>query len=174
MNFMSKVWEELIKIQSYFDSALSQYGTEVSEPGMDRFNKPGWINKVLTSDAFRRAHLDVVDARETKGLWMMHCCIFPHIHNPAPIFGFDVIAGKNKITGVYYDNLNRNVVSTDGTKLFTQKISFDFLLSIPNNASKPTAKSICCPAAARIASVVLLKGIILALGYCFCISKAIK
>jgi phycocyanobilin:ferredoxin oxidoreductase len=34
---------------------------------------------------------------------MMHCCIFPHIHNPAPIFGFDVIAGKNKITGCFHD-----------------------------------------------------------------------
>jgi phycocyanobilin:ferredoxin oxidoreductase len=34
---------------------------------------------------------------------MMHCCIFPHTHNPAPIFGFDVIAGKNKITGCFYD-----------------------------------------------------------------------
>ena len=33
----------------------------------------------------------------------MHCCIFPHIHNPAPIFGFDVIAGKNKITGCFHD-----------------------------------------------------------------------
>jgi phycocyanobilin:ferredoxin oxidoreductase len=47
--------------------------------------------------------VDVVDARTTKGLWMMHCCIFPHTHNPAPIFGFDVIAGKNKITGCFYD-----------------------------------------------------------------------
>jgi phycocyanobilin:ferredoxin oxidoreductase len=44
-----------------------------------------------------------VDARESKGLWMMHCCIFPHIHNPAPIYGFDVIAGKNKITGCFHD-----------------------------------------------------------------------
>jgi phycocyanobilin:ferredoxin oxidoreductase len=34
---------------------------------------------------------------------MMHCCIFPYTHNPAPIFGFDVIAGKNKITGCFYD-----------------------------------------------------------------------
>ena len=33
----------------------------------------------------------------------MHCCIFPHTHNPAPIFGFDVIAGKNKITGCFID-----------------------------------------------------------------------
>ena len=70
---------------------------------MDRFNQPGWINRVWTSKDYRRAHVDVVDARETKGLWMMHCCIFPHIHNPSPIFGFDVIAGKNKITGCFYD-----------------------------------------------------------------------
>jgi hypothetical protein len=34
---------------------------------------------------------------------MMHCCIFPYTHNPAPIFGFDVIAGKSKITGCFYD-----------------------------------------------------------------------
>jgi phycocyanobilin:ferredoxin oxidoreductase len=70
---------------------------------MDRFNQPGWVNRVWSSASYRRAHVDVVDARETKGLWMMHCCIFPHIHNPAPIFGFDVIAGKNKITGCFHD-----------------------------------------------------------------------
>jgi hypothetical protein len=44
-----------------------------------------------------------VDAREKKGLWMMHCCIFPHTHNPAPIYGFDVIAGARKITGCFHD-----------------------------------------------------------------------
>ena len=70
---------------------------------MDRFNQPGWVNRVWTSDAYRRAHVDVVDARETKGLWMMHCCIFPHLHNSAPIWGFDVVAGKNKITGCFHD-----------------------------------------------------------------------
>jgi phycocyanobilin:ferredoxin oxidoreductase len=55
------------------------------------------------SSRYRRAHIDVVDARETRGLWMMHCCVFPHLDNPAPIFGFDVIAGKNKITGCFID-----------------------------------------------------------------------
>jgi phycocyanobilin:ferredoxin oxidoreductase len=34
---------------------------------------------------------------------MMHCCVFPHLDNPAPIFGFDVVAGKNKITGCFID-----------------------------------------------------------------------
>jgi phycocyanobilin:ferredoxin oxidoreductase len=100
---MSKVWDTLIEIEKFFESEFYATGSIIHEPGMDRFNQPGWINKVWMSSQYRRAHIDVVDARDTKGLWMMHCCVFPHIHNPAPIFGFDVIAGKNKITGCFYD-----------------------------------------------------------------------
>jgi phycocyanobilin:ferredoxin oxidoreductase len=100
---MSNVWDTLINIEQYFEQQFDATGTITHEPGMDRFNQPGWVNKVWTSARYRRAHIDVVDARETKGLWMMHCCIFPHTHNPAPIFGFDVIAGKNKITGCFID-----------------------------------------------------------------------
>lgn len=99
----SKVWDTLIEIQHLLEQKFSETGTEVFEPGMDRFNQPGWVNRVWTSDKYRRAHVDVVDARDSKGLWMMHCCIFPHTHNPAPIYGFDVIAGKNKITGCFHD-----------------------------------------------------------------------
>jgi phycocyanobilin:ferredoxin oxidoreductase len=99
----SKVWDSLIEIQDLFISEFSKTGEEVYEPGMDRFNQPGWVNRVWKSTRYRRAHVDVVDARLTKGLWMMHCCIFPHTHNPAPIYGFDVIAGKNKITGCFHD-----------------------------------------------------------------------
>ena len=99
----SKVWNTLIGIQELLERKFNESGKEIFEPGMERFNKPGWVNRVWTSNAYRRAHVDVVDARETKGLWMMHCCIFPHLHNPAPIFGFDVVAGKNKITGCFID-----------------------------------------------------------------------
>ena len=100
---MSQVWDTLIQIQKLLEVSFNNTGQEIVEPGMERFNQPGWINRVWTSDKYRRAHIDVVDTRDTKGLWMMHCCIFPHIHNPAPIFGFDVIAGKNKITGCFHD-----------------------------------------------------------------------
>ena len=100
---MSRVWTTLIEIQNLLVAEFSKTGVEVNEPGMDRFNQPGWVNRVWTSERYRRAHVDVVDARDSKGLWMMHCCVFPHIHNSAPIFGFDVIAGKNKITGCFID-----------------------------------------------------------------------
>ncbi len=100
---MSAVWSKLIEIQNLLTKKFNESGIESFEPGMERFNQPGWVNRVWTSSNYRRAHIDVVDARSTKGLWMMHCCVFPHIHNPAPIFGFDVIAGKNKITGCFID-----------------------------------------------------------------------
>lgn len=100
---MSQVWDTLIEVEKYFESKFYATGSIIHEPGMDRFNQPGWVNKVWASSIYRRAHIDVVDARESRGLWMMHCCIFPHLHNPAPIFGFDVIAGKRKITGCFYD-----------------------------------------------------------------------
>ena len=100
---MSQVWDTLVEIQHLLEDNFSRTGQEINESGMERFNQPGWVNRVWTSDRYRRAHIDVVDARETKGLWMMHCCVFPHTHNPAPIFGFDVIAGKNKITGCFHD-----------------------------------------------------------------------
>jgi phycocyanobilin:ferredoxin oxidoreductase len=100
---MSNVWDTLIDIQHLLETKFNDTGREIFEPGMDRFNQPGWVNRVWSSDRYRRAHIDVVDARLTKGLWMMHCCVFPHTHNSAPIFGFDVIAGKNKITGCFID-----------------------------------------------------------------------
>lgn len=99
----SNVWDTLIDIQHLLEDSFNKTGREIQEPGMDRFNQPGWVNRVWSSDSYRRAHVDVVDARETKGLWMMHCCIFPHTHNPAPIFGLDVVAGKSKITGFFHD-----------------------------------------------------------------------
>ena len=80
-------------------------GEEIQEEGMAQFNQPdnGWINRVWQTEDCRRCHIDVVDARESKGLWMMHVCIFPNLDNNGPIYGFDVIAGKNKITGAFHD-----------------------------------------------------------------------
>ncbi len=100
---MSEIWGSLLGLKQYVITRLEQSGLEVHEEGMDRFIQPGWVNRVWNSKDYRRAHLDIVDARKTKGLWMMHLCIFPEISNDGPIFGFDVIAGKNKMTGAFHD-----------------------------------------------------------------------
>lgn len=100
---MSEIWNSLIEIKDYLIESFENTGVEIHEHGMDKFNHGGWVNRVWTSDDYRRAHIDIVDARDKKGLWMMHCCVFPHISSDGPIFGFDVIAGKNKMTGAFHD-----------------------------------------------------------------------
>jgi hypothetical protein len=70
---------------------------------LDEGHDFSWPNYVYAGCAFRRAHLDIVDARETKKLYMMHLCIFPNTNSPAPIYGFDIIAGDNKVTGAFHD-----------------------------------------------------------------------
>ena len=99
------IWDQLVKCQDQIIQMFEHHGTEINEPGMDHFNQPdsGWINRVWQNDDVRRAHIDVVDARKTKGLWMMHVCVFPNLYNDGPIYGFDVIAGKSKMTGAFHD-----------------------------------------------------------------------
>ena len=97
------IWERLIKLEKEIIDVLNKHLIEYKEPGMDRFNKPGWTNRTWSNMNIRRAHVDVVDARETKGLWMAHVCLFPMLENGGPIYGFDIIAGKKKVTGAFHD-----------------------------------------------------------------------
>ena len=97
------IWERLIKWEQDTIRLLNKELMEYDEPGMERFNKPGWTNRTWKNEFIRRAHVDVVDARDTKGLWMAHVCLFPGLTNGGPIYGFDIIAGKNKVTGAFHD-----------------------------------------------------------------------
>ena len=60
----------------------------------------GWENHRYVSDKFRQAHVEIFN-QERFGV--VHCCVFPHADDPAPIYGFDIIAGPTKITGVFMD-----------------------------------------------------------------------
>ena len=115
----SMIWNRLIDIQNDIIELFKFTGTEIQEEGMERFNQPGWVNRVWTSKNYRRAHIDVVDMREERKLWMMHVCVFPHTDSDAPIFGFDVIAGPNKMTGAFCDlsattNADHEMIKTFG------------------------------------------------------------
>ena len=100
---MSVIWDRLIECKDEIINIFEERATEFDEPGLAHFNNDLWINRVWRNDHVRRAHIDVVDARDTKGLWMMHVCVFPVLNNDGPIYGFDVIAGKNKMTGAFHD-----------------------------------------------------------------------
>jgi len=100
---VSVIWDRLIECKDEIINIFEASATEYEEPGLSHFNNDLWVNRVWRNDDVRRAHIDVVDARESKGLWMMHVCVFPVLNNNGPIYGFDVIAGKNKMTGAFHD-----------------------------------------------------------------------
>lgn len=81
-----------------------------------------WDNIVYTSASTRRAHLDIVDKREDKKLFMMHLCVFPHINSSAPIYGFDLIAGPNKVTGAFHDFSPVHSTTHPLNQLFAEKV----------------------------------------------------
>ena len=99
------IWDRLSQCKDDIIEILDLTCSEYNEPGMSRFNNEefGWVNRTWKNEYIRRAHVDVVDVRESKGLWMMHVCLFPELTNGGPIYGFDVIAGKNKVTGAFHD-----------------------------------------------------------------------
>ena len=77
---MSVIWDRLISCQNEILDIFEANGKEIHEPGMDHFNQPdsGWINRVWQNEDVRRAHIDVVDARKSKGLWMMQFLKVPN------------------------------------------------------------------------------------------------
>ena len=60
----------------------------------------GWENHRYLSVDFRLAHVEIFNQDRFS---VVHCCVFPWDTDPAPIFGFDVIGGESKITGVFMD-----------------------------------------------------------------------
>ena len=95
---MSEIWDKLIDCEQNIIAKCASLGTEnFDDPEFD------WLNRVFEGEHFRRAHIDSVDARDSKGLYMTHICVFPNFDNDAPIYGFDIIAGKNKVTGAFHD-----------------------------------------------------------------------
>ena len=124
----SMIWDKLIDLQDEIIRIFDDKAEEFEEPGLSQFNKEdgSWINRVWRNDSLRRCHIDVVDARNTKGLWMMHVCCFPNLNNNAPIYGFDVIAGKNKITGAFHDFSPSTDLEHDMIKGYNESVA-DFI-----------------------------------------------
>lgn len=60
----------------------------------------GWDNQRWFSSQFRLAHVERF--RQPK-FSVLHMVIFPHVTDPSPIFGFDIIASDTKVTGVFFD-----------------------------------------------------------------------
>jgi hypothetical protein len=97
---MSIVWDKIESLAKHFEEQFNRTG-EPLESGIDSDYE--WHNQLWSSPAYRRAHLEIVDHRESHKLYIVHCTIFPHLNDPSPIWGFDAVCGPNKITGAFHD-----------------------------------------------------------------------
>lgn len=93
----STIFTELDSLRDWLVATLDSYES------YDEGHEYPWDNHLWRSNTFRRAHLDVVDASESKKLYMMHLTVLPHTNDGSPIFGFDLIAGPKKVTGAFHD-----------------------------------------------------------------------
>ena len=100
---MSLVWDKMIPLSQNILETLEQTTDDELKYTAEQGNGYLWENYIFTSRNYRRAHVEIVDAREAKKIWVMHMTIFPELDDPSPIFGFDVVCGANKITGAFHD-----------------------------------------------------------------------
>jgi hypothetical protein len=97
---MTKIWERAIDCAQAIEKQFRDTG-ELVELTVDE--RLGVRDLVFHSLRYRRAHISIVDARETKKVWMLHVTVFPHYHDSSPIYGFDIVAGPEKVSGAFHD-----------------------------------------------------------------------
>ncbi len=60
-----------------------------------------WHNTLFAGPRTRRAHVEFLEVADRFAV--LHVCLFPHLSNPGPIFGFDMICGRATATGAFLD-----------------------------------------------------------------------
>jgi phycocyanobilin:ferredoxin oxidoreductase len=118
---VSEIWNRLIDVENHYINRFHETGRAILND--ENISAPGWTSRSWSSNTYRLANIVTADVRETKGMWMMHCCVFPHMENTAPIFGFDVVAGKNKITGCFHDFSSTGFASHPLIEWFGHEVS---------------------------------------------------
>jgi hypothetical protein len=97
---MTAVWDKAIACAEEIERRFRETGA-LDEVTLNE--QLGLKDMVFSSPRYRRAHLSIVDARETKKVWMLHVTVFPHTNDNSPIYGFDIVAGPNKVSGAFHD-----------------------------------------------------------------------
>lgn len=97
---MSAIFDKISALPEKINSIISGYGEPIENSNIEKFD---WYNKLYKGEKFRRAHIEVLDRIEKNNMWIMHTTIFPHINDPAPIFGFDIICTGKKVSAIFHD-----------------------------------------------------------------------
>ena len=97
---MTIVWDKVSKLAADITEKFNATGNVINGSSEDQY---GWHNTLWSSNSYRRAHVEIVDFRETYKIYILHVTVFPHFNDPSPIYGFDAVCGPNKITGAFHD-----------------------------------------------------------------------
>jgi len=104
---MNEIQQRAIHCSEKIFYKFRQSGKQVEESSCsllkDKYPDLNWTTGIFTSNNYRRAHIDIIDATESHKLWIMHTVILPHLNDPSPIFGFDIICGPTRISGGFHD-----------------------------------------------------------------------
>ena len=95
---MSLIFDKMKALSSELYIELAKHNRDIET---DSLKKYPWTNRIFRGDRFRRGHLEVLDVTESKKMWIMHICIFPHLDDSSPIFGFDVICPDENISSFF-------------------------------------------------------------------------
>jgi len=95
---MTTVWNKISALAKDIESKFQATGESLPVD-----HDYGWYNALYSSPKYRRAHVEIVDFRDTHNIYILHSTIFPHFNDPSPIWGFDAVCGPNKITGAFHD-----------------------------------------------------------------------
>jgi hypothetical protein len=96
---MTAVWDKIQQLAEQIEQKFSQSGEQYSSTE----HNYNWYNSLYSSPRYRRAHVEIVDNRQTHKIYILHSTIFAHFNDPSPIWGFDAVCGPNKITGAFHD-----------------------------------------------------------------------
>lgn len=117
---MTVIWNKIDHLSKKIEEKFNSTGFEIQEKYLTNYS---WYNKLWDSPRYRRAHIQIIDKRSDYGIYILHATVFPHYNDPSPIWGFDAVCGKNKITGAFHDFSNSGAPDHDMMKWFSNKVN---------------------------------------------------
>jgi len=95
-----EIWNKIEELALNLTRRFNITGEPIEEKLNENYD---WENNLWSSIRYRRAHIEIVDKRVSHGIYILHSTVFPHYNDPSPIWGFDAVTGRSKITGAFHD-----------------------------------------------------------------------
>jgi hypothetical protein len=87
-----------VELRNLFSRSMTPYDNPKHTADLE-----GWSDWFWQSDTIRKAHLKTIEPVGKNKMWLMHINIFPRFNVDLPIFGLDIVANPNKISGCFCD-----------------------------------------------------------------------